>query len=95
MPSSYEGLGLVAAEAIARGAPVAGYDVDGLRDLVPPSGGGVLVPAGAVLALAEATWSCLTMRNGSEAAAAREWLRRNHSWDAVGRRLVEVYQSAR
>ncbi len=34
MPSRYEGLGLVALEAQARGAVVVGYDVEGLRDAV-------------------------------------------------------------
>ena len=50
MPSRFEGLGMVALEAQAAGTPVAGFDVDGLRDAVGV--GGVLAPAGDLAALA-------------------------------------------
>lgn len=44
VPSRYEPFGLVALEALARGAPVLASDVGGLRDVVGDAG--VLVPAG-------------------------------------------------
>ena len=50
MPSQFEGLGLVALEAMAAGAAVVGYDVVGLRDTIGDNGG--LVPAGNVAELA-------------------------------------------
>jgi glycosyltransferase involved in cell wall biosynthesis len=93
MPSRFEGLGLVAAEAIANGAFVAGYDVDGLRDVVVPSGGGVLVPHGLLVALAEAVWVLMHRSEPGERAAASRWILTNHSWEAVGKRLAEVYQA--
>jgi len=91
MPSRFEGLGLVAAEAIANGAFVAGYDVDGLRDVVKPSGGGTLVPYGVLLGLAEAAWEQMHRTDVSERVAAAKWVTEHHSWEAVGKRLVEVY----
>jgi glycosyltransferase involved in cell wall biosynthesis len=42
MPSAYEGLGLVALEAMAAGAAVVAYDVTGLRDAVGTNG--ILIP---------------------------------------------------
>ncbi len=44
MPSRYEGLGLVALEAMAAGAAVVAYEVSGLCDAV--AGRGILVPSG-------------------------------------------------
>jgi glycosyltransferase involved in cell wall biosynthesis len=91
MPSRFEGLGLVAAEAIANGAFVAGYDVDGLRDVVTPSGGGTLVPHDVLVGLAEAAWEQMHRTDVAERAAAAKWVTEHHSWDAVGKRLIEVY----
>ena len=93
MPSKYEGLGLVAAEAIVRGTPVVGYDVDGLRDIVTPSGGGLLVKAGSMIALSEAAWVRLASRDEAAAVKAQEWIAANHSWETVGKRLAEVYST--
>ena len=44
MPSRYEGLPMVALEALAIGRPVLGSDVDGLRDLIEPGVNGMLFP---------------------------------------------------
>ncbi len=91
VPSTYEGLGLVALEAQARGALVVGYDVDGLRDAVAPPG--LLVPPGDVAAM---TQLCLQLiddprRCADMAAQNREWVRASHSWERVGARLEQVY----
>jgi glycosyltransferase involved in cell wall biosynthesis len=93
MPSRFEGLGLVAAEAIANGAFVAGYDVDGLRDVVKPSGGGTLVPYGVLVGLAEAAWEQMHRISAAERASAAKWVTDHHSWEAVGNRLIEVYEA--
>lgn len=95
MPSRFEGLGLVALEAQARETPVVGYDVTGLRDAVRD--GGILVEAGDAEALRRATVRVL--EDGVLAAAlgarGREFVAREHSWDAVGNRLLQVYAAVR
>jgi glycosyltransferase involved in cell wall biosynthesis len=92
VPSRYEGLGLVALEAQAAATPVAGYDVDGLRNAAGE--GGVLVPSGDVGALTAAVMELLA-RDGRRAELGRrgrEFVRRTHSWDAVAGRLEEIYR---
>lgn len=44
LPSAREGCPLVAVEAFAAGIPVVGFDVPGVRDVLGPWGGGILVP---------------------------------------------------
>ncbi len=91
MPSRFEGLGMVALEAQAAGTPVVGFDVDGLRDAVGI--GGVLVPAGDMAALRAATAQLLDdpQRRAEAGAQGREVVLAEHSWDAIGRRLEEIY----
>jgi glycosyltransferase involved in cell wall biosynthesis len=91
MPSRFEGLGMVALEAQAAGTPVVGFDVDGLRDAV--GSGGVLVPAGDLSALRVAASELLNDRaRRSEAGArGREVVLAEHSWDAIAKRLEEIY----
>lgn len=95
MPSRFEGLGLVALEAQARGTPVVGYDVTGLRDAVRD--GGILVPAGDSEALRRATVRVL--EDGVLAAVlgarGREFVVCEHSWDAVGSMLLRAYAAVR
>lgn len=95
MPSLYEGLGLVALEAQASGAVVAGYDVVGLRDAVAHRD--LLVPAGDDAALVR---MCIDLIDDSQrrdelARAAQEWVRRTHSWSRAGERLEQVYDAVR
>jgi len=92
VPSRYEGLGLVALEAMAAGAVVVAADVDGLRDavgdrgvLVPPLDGPALVAACAAL-----LDDCA--RRDELAGRGREHVRREHSWDAVAARVEAVYR---
>ena len=93
-PSRYEGLGLVALEAMAAGAVVAGYDVDGLRDAVGDLG--PLVAAGDGEALARVTTALLAdparLRSMSERAARH--VGTHHDEAAFGRAYVEFYGRA-
>ncbi len=93
MPSRFEGLGMVALEAQAAGTPVAGFDVDGLRDAVGV--GGVLAPAGDLEALRNATADLLKdpARRAELGARGREVVLAEHSWDAIAARLEEIYRS--
>ncbi|MHB8719620.1 MAG: glycosyltransferase family 4 protein [Candidatus Dormibacteria bacterium] len=92
MPSRYEGLGLVALEAQAGGAAVVAYDVDGLRDAVLSD---TLVGPGDLRAMEETVLRLLDEpgERAAQAAAAQATVIAEHTWDAVGRRLEEVYAS--
>jgi glycosyltransferase involved in cell wall biosynthesis len=92
MPSRYEGLGLVALEAMAAGAAVVAYDVTGLRDAVGL--GGVLVAPGDVAGMARAAAALLgdPPRRGDLAQAGREAVLRTHSWGACARGVLALYR---
>jgi glycosyltransferase involved in cell wall biosynthesis len=93
MPSKYEGLGLVALEAMACGTPVVGLDVPGLRDLRDT--GISLVPAGDQQALHEKVSQLLSddVRRGELSKQALEAVRSNYAWEVVRTRIAEVYRS--
>jgi glycosyltransferase involved in cell wall biosynthesis len=93
VPSRYEGLGLVALEAMAAGAAVVAYDVPGLRDAV--AGRGRLVPSGDLEAMVRA---CVALTGDPAerfelAARARDSVVAAHSWDAVAARVEAVYRA--
>jgi glycosyltransferase involved in cell wall biosynthesis len=92
MPSMYEGLGLVALEALVAGAAVAGYDVTGLHDAVGE--GGLLVGSGDRDSLVASTVELLSdeRRRAELAATGRDRTVRLHSWDAAAADIHEVYQ---
>ncbi|TMC48870.1 MAG: glycosyltransferase family 4 protein [Chloroflexi bacterium] len=94
MPSRYEGLGLVALEAMGAGCAVVGYDVSGLRDALA-GGAGVLVPAGDQAALVAACRSLLEdeARRSEIAERGRARVRERHAWDAIAGRVAEVYRA--
>lgn len=92
MPSAYEGLGLVALEAMAAGAVVAGFDVEGLHDTIASDG--LLVPAGDTGALAGACRALLEDDGGRRrlAAQALDRIRRERSWHRCAERFEELYR---
>lgn len=92
-PSAYEGLGLVALEALSAGTPVAGYDVTGLRDAIGEAD--VLAPAGDLVALTGVVRRLLGDPEWAAelAARGRERVLREHSWDAFAARVETIYES--
>ena len=92
MPSAFEGLGLVALEAMACGAVVIGYDVEGLRDTI--AWRGRLVPRGDVEGLASAARELLQDPKQLEdlAGSASEDVRRERSWPRCAERFEQLYR---
>jgi glycosyltransferase involved in cell wall biosynthesis len=92
VPSRYEGLGMVALEAMAAGAAVVAADVTGLRDAV--SGRGLLVPSGVTSAMAREAAALLAepTRRNELAERAREDVRRTHSWGTCAKAVQVVYR---
>lgn len=91
MPSSFEGMGMVALEAMACGAVVLGYDVEGLRDTI--GWRGRLVQRGDVEGLARVARQLL--QNPGQltevAAAARDDVRRERSWKRCAEEFEHLY----
>jgi glycosyltransferase involved in cell wall biosynthesis len=92
MPSRFEGLGIVALEAMAAGAVVVGYDAIGLRDTIGRDG--VLVPAGDVAELVAASRRLLEddARRVDIAGRAAIAVRERYSWDRCAARFEELYR---
>jgi glycosyltransferase involved in cell wall biosynthesis len=89
-----DGLPNVALEAMAAGKPVVGSRVGGIPELVREGENGVLVPEKDAEALADALLTlaqdaALRARLG---ANGRAEILEQRTWDAVGRRFVEIYE---
>lgn len=91
LPSFFEGLPLVAIEALAAGKPVVASDVDGTPEVVIDGRTGLLVPPGNSDALAEA--ACRVLRDASLrqtlASAGHDFVRRQFTRE---RQVMETEQ---
>jgi phosphatidylinositol alpha-mannosyltransferase len=88
-----ESFGMVLARAYGCALPVVASDIPGYRDVVTPHTG-VLAPPGDPRALAEAVVELLAdePRRRTLGAKARAVAIQRYSWDAIARRLLEIYE---
>jgi glycosyltransferase involved in cell wall biosynthesis len=97
VPSRFETFGIVAVEALAAGSPVVAYDIDCLREVVPPGCGSLVpvtgAPAADAAALADAVLALYRdpARRRSAAAEGPRWAAR-WNWDAVAAAQEAVYR---
>lgn len=84
-PSRTDTFGIVLAEALACGIPVAGYNVMGPRDIVTQDFLGTVDDD-----LASAATSALNAPG--DAAARHQYAVENYSWEAAARRFLEIEQ---
>lgn len=91
-----EGLGLVAAEALASGCPVVAHDLPAVRDLVLDGRTGRMVPPKDTAALADAIDTLLAQPEQAATLAAdgRRYILDNYSWEAVAGRYRRLYEVA-
>ncbi len=96
MPSTEEGLGLVAVEAQLCGTPVVAYASGGLSDVVGTEWGGVLVPCGDITALANALGNVLTNDPHDERSRnkMRAAMRERFAPSVVASRYLSLYAEA-
>ncbi len=96
LPSIYEEMGSVLAEAMACGLPVVASDVGGIPDVVGDGETGILVPPGDVAALTKALDGVLrdaALRARLGAQARRQSVR--YSWPGLAARIADLYAAAR
>jgi len=90
-----ESFGIVIVRALACATPVIASDIDGYRDVMTPETC-VSFPAGDVDALAAAVVDLVAdePRRERMGAAGRELAQSRYAWDAIARRLVDIYAQA-
>lgn len=88
-----ESFGMVLARALACALPVVASDIPGYRDVVGDRTG-TLVPPGDAAALADGVAHLLQDEPGRQACGreGRRRAERDYSWDAIARRLLDVYR---
>ncbi|CAA9351548.1 MAG: Glycosyl transferase, group 1 [uncultured Nocardioidaceae bacterium] len=95
LPSVYEEMGSVLAEAMACGLPVVASDVGGIPDVVRDGETGILVPPGDVTALGKALDSVLEddeLRERLGQEARQQSVR--YSWPGLAARVADLYAAA-
>jgi len=96
VPSTGEGLGLVAVEAMMCKTPVVAFESGGLVDVVQHDRTGILVPAGDVTALAKALDDLLARpdRGAALGEAGRMYALSAFAPESAAQRYADVYRSA-
>ena len=92
LPSREEGFGLVLAEALGCGCPVAASDLPAIREVLSDGQGGRLFRTGDAAALAAAVVECLedeALRNASAERGRRLVLSR-YDWQAIANRYASL-----
>jgi glycogen synthase len=93
VPSRHETFGMVALEALAAATPVVGFDIPGLREVVP-DGCGWRVPPFDVPGLADRIRAaCADPALAQAAGLAGRRFAAGFDWDALADRQDEVYRS--
>lgn len=93
LPSLFEGMPLVALNALSHGVPVVATDLPGTRAAVDDAG--VLIPAGDAAALAQALVRVTRHRKERERLGGVARARAaSATWDAVAGLTIEVYERA-
>jgi glycosyltransferase involved in cell wall biosynthesis len=89
-----ESFGIVLVRAMACATPVVASDIPGYRDVMTPETA-VSFPAGDEQELAGAVEALLAdePRRQAFGAAGRRLAQERYAWDAIGRRLVDIYTS--
>jgi glycosyltransferase involved in cell wall biosynthesis len=90
MPSLYENLGMVYVEAMACGKPVIATNAGGPREIVNDNVG-ITVPPQDIRALKEAIEYMLDNHQSYSPEKIAQYARENFGYEAVGRRLAEIY----
>ncbi|MDB4870746.1 MAG: glycosyl transferase group 1 [Gemmatimonadales bacterium] len=94
VPSTEEGLGLVAVEALLCETPVVAFDSGGLRDVIQHNRTGLLVPPGDRIALARTLDDLLGRngRGGDLGRAGRLYALSAFAPESAARRYADIYQ---
>jgi phosphatidylinositol alpha-mannosyltransferase len=89
-----ESFGIVLTRALACATPVVASDIPGYRDVMEPESS-ISFPAGDARALVAAVEQLLAdePRRQAMGLAGRRLAQERYSWDAIGRRLVDIYDS--
>jgi phosphatidylinositol alpha-mannosyltransferase len=90
-----ESFGMVLTRALACATPVVASDISGYREVMTPETS-VSFPPGDEGALVDAVVDLLAdePRRAAMGAAGRELMQERYAWDAIARRLVEIYEAA-
>jgi len=90
-----ESFGIVLARALACATPVVASDIDGYRDVMTPETC-IPFPPGDVDGLVAGVEALLSdePRRQAMGAAGRELAQSRYAWDAIARRLVDIYERA-
>ncbi len=91
-PSRFETFGCALMEALACGTPAVTTPISGIRTVVSDDRDALFVPVGDIEALAEAMERLLEGRHSIDTRKVAEKMRSSYSYEAVGRRLYELYK---